>query len=93
MRLELEPQDLENIAMKVAEILKPLLASMSGKHADDTIFDVQGVANYLGVSPSWVYKKVSFKEIPYSKVGRHTKFRKSQIDKWMEKQSLRAVPA
>ncbi|MDA8170508.1 MAG: hypothetical protein M0Z48_01585 [Nitrospiraceae bacterium] len=42
MKTELESQDIEAIALRVAEIFKPMPAR-SSRPADDTIFDVQGL--------------------------------------------------
>ena len=42
MKAELEHQDIEAIALKVVEFLKPIISG-NGKHeADNDIFDVQG---------------------------------------------------
>ena len=96
MRIETEPQDIEAIAQRVSETLKPLiLRSDRGKGDDDSlqIFDVNGLAEYLQVTPSWVYKQVSLKTIPYFKVGKYLRFRRKEIDKWVETKTVRPVPA
>ena len=92
MQLSLEQQDVENIVQLLLERLKPLLSSSRSKQAEESIMSVKGIAEYLGVDTSWVYKKVSFNEIPYFKLGKYTKFKKSQIDKWMDGQAVRPVP-
>ncbi len=71
MKAELEPQDVEEIASKVAEMLRPLLAPKARGRAEDRIFTVEALAQYLGVSPSWVYKALSYRSIPHFKAGRH----------------------
>lgn len=91
MKAELEPQDIEAIAQRVVELLKPMLTGI-GKHEDDVIFDVQGLAEYLKVDTSWVYKKVSLKEIPHFHAGKYPRFKKSAIDKWIETQTVRPIP-
>jgi hypothetical protein len=53
VKIELEPQDIEAIAQRVTELLKPILAHRKGE-AEDTIFDVQGLAEYLKVSLKWI---------------------------------------
>ena len=96
MRIETEPQDIEPIAQRVSEILKPLiLRSDRGNGNDDNhqIFDVKGLAEYLHVTPSWVYKQVSLKVIPYFKAGKYSRFRRRDIDKWVETKTVRPVPA
>ena len=43
------------------------------------------VSEYLGIKRSSLYAKVERKEIPHYKVGRLVRFKKSDIDSWMEK--------
>ncbi len=84
MKTELEPQDIEAIVNGVIEKLKPIIAG-NNKHEDDTIFDVDGIAGYLKVKKQWVYEKVHNNGIPYYKVGKYPRFRKSKIDEWLGK--------
>ena len=72
------------------ERLKPMLAKAVGPQ-DYTIFDVEGLARYLSVETSWVYKQVSLREIPYFKTGKYTRFRKKDIDRWIESQMVKPV--
>jgi excisionase family DNA binding protein len=92
MKFEIEPQDIDAIAEKLSEKLKPLLSRIEGHSEEDTIFDVEGLAKYLGVDTSWVYKQVSLKTIPYFKKGKYLKFRKKDIDRWIEEGTVRPVP-
>ena len=48
-------------------------------------FTIDEVSEYLGIKKSSLYAKVERKEIPYYKVGRLVRFKKSDIDPWMEK--------
>ena len=91
MKAELEPQDIEAIAQRVVELIKPLL-SRNGKQEADVIFTPETLAKYLQVDTSWVYKQVSLKTIPYFKSGKYTRFKKSVIDKWIETQTRRPMP-
>lgn len=54
MKTELETHDIELIAVKMIEVLKPLLAQ-NGRQPNDVIFDVEGLAEYLKVSKKWIY--------------------------------------
>lgn len=82
MKTELELQEIEAIADKVFEKLKPII----GKHEDeDNILDVDGLAQYLKVGKQWVYEKVHQGTMPYYKVGKYTRFRRSNIDAWLKK--------
>lgn len=48
---------------------------------------VPEVARYLGLAESTIRNKVSRGEIPYKKVGTQVRFRRSEIDEWVEAQS------
>jgi excisionase family DNA binding protein len=92
LKSELEPQDIEAIACKVVEMLKPLLADSPSSPSED-ILDVPGLAAYLKVDESWIYKQASLNAIPLFKVGRYTRFKMTEIDKWIASQSVRSLPA
>lgn len=92
MKFEIEPQDIETIAQRVSEIIKPMLIHHAGSNEKDTIFDVKGLAEYLHVDTSWVYKQVSLRTIPFLKAGRYTRFRKVDIERWMESQARKPIP-
>jgi excisionase family DNA binding protein len=46
--------------------------------------NIKEVSEYLGIKKSSLYSRVEKKEIPYYKVGRLIRFKKSDIDPWME---------
>jgi excisionase family DNA binding protein len=87
MQIDLEKKDIEAISEKVVERLRPLIKA-NGKGGDNTIFDPQGLAQYLRVDVSWIYKQVGLGGIPFFKAGKYTRFKKSAIDKWIERQSV-----
>lgn len=91
MKIEIESKDIEAIAQRVSEIVKPMLTRTQRQDEKDTIFDVKGLAEYLHVNPSWVYKQVSMKEIPYFKAGKFPRFKKREIDKWTESKAIRPI--
>lgn len=88
MKTELESKDIEAIAQRVVEVMRPVLSNNSKQKDEDVIFDVKGLSEYLKVDTSWVYKRVSLKSIPHFKVGKYTRFRKKDIDKWIESQKI-----
>jgi excisionase family DNA binding protein len=92
MKTELEHNDIELIAQQLADKLKPLLCN-SPKQIEDTVFDVKGLAQYLKVGVPWVYNQVHLKTIPYFKVGKYTRFKKSVIDKWIEEATVKPIPS
>jgi excisionase family DNA binding protein len=93
MKLNLEQEDRKLIAKDVAETLKPLLKNTKKSGDSNIVFDVKGLAEYLKVNISWIYNKVHLKEIPYFKCGKYLRFKKSQVDKWIEKETMQPVPA
>ncbi len=87
MKTELEQQDIDAIAGKVMELLKSVLSS-NRKQEESVIFDVSGLAKYLGVSETWVYERTHFKEIPYLKIKGHLRFKKGDIEAWLNSFSV-----
>ena len=74
---------IDAIVEKVVDRLKPLLMQ-TPKCSDSELMDVKGLAKYLKVKESWVYEKIHTKKIPFQKAGRFPRFRKKNIDKWLE---------
>ncbi len=84
MKIEIDDTVLiDTIVEKVFEKLKPLLNN-SHDSKDNELMDVKGLAEYLKVKESWVYEKIHTKQIPFQKAGRFPRFRKKNIDKWLE---------
>ena len=50
----------------------------------DNLMGIEELASYLGVKVSTLYKWVHAKQVPYYKIGRLVKFRKSEVDCWIE---------
>jgi excisionase family DNA binding protein len=91
MILELEEKDIEAIARKVVELIKPFLPREKPGE-EEHIFDVRGLSEYLQVPLSWIYKQVSLNAIPYFKSGKYVRFKKSAIDKWIDTHTIRPIP-
>ena len=45
---------------------------------------VKGVSQYLGIQPSTLYCLVEQQKIPHYRIGRLIRFRRAEIDLWME---------
>jgi excisionase family DNA binding protein len=90
MKTELEPQDIQAIAEKVLDLLKPYL-TIKEKSQNDLILDVKSLCEYLKVDESWVYKQVSLRSIPFFKAGKYTRFRRSAIDRWIDRNSTNLI--
>lgn len=85
MKTELEPQDIEAIAKRVVELLKPILSNNGKNLSEDIIFNKEGLADYLKVKIKWIYEQTSLKTIPFIKLGnKQLRFKKSRIDKWLD---------
>ena len=54
-----------------------------GKTADD-VLTIDELSVYLKISKSTLYKLVREGKIPCQKIGRHWRFRKETIDKWLD---------
>ena len=51
---------------------------------EEPLLTVQQAARLLSVKRRWVYEACAKKEIPYIKVGRLTRFRRSELNDWLE---------
>ena len=50
----------------------------------DDVLTIGELSAYLKVSKSTLYKLVREGKVPCQKVGRHWRFRKDAIDRWLE---------
>ena len=89
LKLEIDFPDpvIESIAQRVVESLRPLLVPNKGE-CEEVILTPDQLAGYLGIGKQRVYEAVSLKTIPYFKVGKSLRFRRSAIEKWIESQSV-----
>jgi excisionase family DNA binding protein len=53
------------------------------------VLTIDELAEYLKVSKSTLYKLAQEGRIPGQKVGKHWRFRKDAIDRWLESADLR----
>lgn len=51
------------------------------------ILTIDELAAYLKIPKSTLYKLVREGKVPCQKIGRHWRFRKVAIDRWLEKRS------
>lgn len=67
--------------------LDALHADRAGGDAEvslaDPLLRPEEVARLLSVRPSWVYEKVRAGELPCLRVGRHLRFTRSMIERWL----------
>lgn len=55
---------------------------MSGNR--DAVLTIQELSAYLKIPKSTLYKLVRESKVPCQKIGRHWRFRKEAIDRWLE---------
>ncbi len=58
----------------------------------DTVMTIGELAKYLKVSKSTLYKLCQDGRVPGQKVGRHWRFRKAVIDRWLGDDNNPNVP-
>lgn len=91
MKTILEPQDIESIALRVVELIKPLLSNNARQEKEDIIFDKKGLSQYLHISESNLNKLVSNKQIPFFKMqagqSGGVRFYKRDIDRWIQRKT------
>jgi excisionase family DNA binding protein len=92
LKADLEPQDIEAIAQRVSELIRAILFNVKRPNDKEVIFDTKGLAEYLHINSSWINKQVSFKAIPYFKMGKYNRFKKTEIDRWTESKSIKPIP-
>ena len=56
---------------------------MTGKKPNE-IFDIDGLSRYLDISKSTLYKLAQDGKVPGQKIGKHWRFRKETINKWLD---------
>lgn len=61
-------------------------------HLDEPLLDPSAAAELLAVRPSWVYEAVRAGRLPHVKVGRHLRFVRSDLDRWVERQRISVRP-
>ena len=87
---DLAPEVIDRITDNIIGKLKPLLSKSSS--AEDIIFDVRGLSEYLNVSPKWIYEQTHLKQIPYVKLGnKQLRFSKDDIDRWLKTKKTPAI--
>ena len=55
------------------------------------IMNIDELSDYLRIKKSSLYSKVESKEIPYYKIGHLVRFKRSDIELWMEKSKVETM--
>ena len=88
MKSILDQEDVELIAHRVVEMMKPLLSNSHKEGKENIVFSVEELAAYLRVSVKWVYEHTC--DLPHFKLGGLLRFKKKEIDKVIDRLSLKA---
>jgi excisionase family DNA binding protein len=56
------------------------------------ILNIDELSEYLSIKKSSLYSKVEMKEIPFYRIGRLLRFKKAEIDHWLEKSRVAPIP-
>ena len=91
-RMVIPPELVDAISNDLAKKILPLLPTNNARVREQDLLDVDSLAKYLNVQKTWVYDRVKFNEIPYIKMRKYLRFKKTQIDKWLEKQTEKPIP-
>jgi excisionase family DNA binding protein len=52
---------------------------------EEKLLSVDDICEYLGIGRDTVYKWIDAKSLPAYRLGRLWKFKKKEVDKWIEK--------
>jgi excisionase family DNA binding protein len=91
MKAEININTQELVKEITSLVIKELKSFLDAQRSDTPLLCVDSLAKYLGVSKQWVYERVHLKEIPYIKVGKFPRFKRSDIDKWLEGNKIPAI--
>ncbi len=53
----------------------------------DAVMTIRELSAYLKISTSTLYKLAQQRQVPGQKVGKHWRFRKEAIDRWLDRQA------
>lgn len=52
----------------------------------EPLLDASAAATLLAVRPSWIYEAVRAGRLPHLKIGRHIRFLRSDLERWVLEQ-------
>lgn len=58
----------------------------------DDLMTIEQLAELLGVKVSWIYAQTSAKKIPFLKLGGRLRFRRADVERWIEGQVVWPAP-
>jgi len=88
--LILSTEEIDEIVERVCQKLLPAIQT-NEKRRYDSIMNVPGLAAYLKVDANWIYQRTRKQEIPHIKKGKYCLFKKSDIDIWLNHDSIKPL--
>ncbi len=70
----------------VQKVITELKSFLTEGRVTEEIMDIDALSVYLKVTKSWIYQNQ--KSLPHFRVGRFIRYRKSEIDRWLETQKI-----
>ena len=67
----------------------PWGSSMTPVKIERRYWSIQEVSDYTGIAKGTLYNMVSERRIPYTKLGRLTKFDRYELDRWTKAHSVK----
>lgn len=84
-RLERMEADIQHIKTMLGELLDSTRMAFQN-HSNESIMSAKEVADFLKLDINVIYAKCTKGEIPFFKMGKLYKFKKSEIVEWVRKQ-------
>jgi excisionase family DNA binding protein len=88
LNIEQRLTDIEENVFAIRRMLEELLSKQTTQPiADDNeIMSVKQVAQFLGLDTNLIYARCAKGDIPYFKIGKHYRFKKVDVRKWLKGQ-------
>lgn len=80
---------LKQLTHDLLEALKNIHTSTMSLKGNESYLSASELCDYLKIKESKMRKMVLTKKIPHTKVGRHLRFSKEEINNWLEENSVK----
>lgn len=82
-------QMIEEYLLEIKLLLKPASISQQQTSEEETLISVKDVAKLVKVDSTVVYAACKRNELPYVRIGKLYKFKKTEVLQWMKSQTGR----
>jgi excisionase family DNA binding protein len=90
---EIVARVLDRLAGAAVEAAPPLPATPQTAGAVPEVMTVEQLAEYLQMHPQVLYRHIKRGNIPASRIGKTLRFKRSVVDRWLERTAWRSVTA